>query len=78
MYKCCECGKKFSEEKIVINHLKCVHLIRNKTKTLGCIVNIVENYECCHFAQSYETLKAHSKKCIIVQNEIKLREKVRK
>lgn len=64
-YKCFKCLREFSEEKLIISHLKFDHFIRNNTEEMKCLL---KGNSCPDVFFQYNQLKTHIKKCKNIQS----------
>lgn len=63
-YYCFVCHEKFAEVRQTFDHLKKIHLFRDNKNDLKCVIVSPPGYEqCTKVYKTFDSLRAHIKKC---------------
>lgn len=64
-FKCSDCEKEFSTQKLIIAHLKQSHFHKDNYKQIKCVVNYAEYQNACESKfLTFNGLRTHLKKCL--------------
>lgn len=64
-FVCFVCKKYFCDSKQIVNHLKCIHFIRDGTSNINCVVSHIDGYKCDKKYKTFASLKSHMKECVL-------------
>lgn len=60
-FRCYVCKKQLNDLKLMIDHLKKLHKIKERKSEIKCIIN--SDQKCCRKFATFQSLHSHIEKC---------------